>query len=140
MIIDDKDFELVLKNKWHFSGLYASANIDGKTTYMHRLITKAKKGQECDHINHDKLDNRRKNLRVCTSAQNKMNRPPLSTNKSGYKGVSFENFTKSWKAQISLGNKSRHIGRYPTSREAAKAYNEMALQLHDKEFVWLNPV
>ena len=87
---------------------------------------------EIDHINHDGLDNRRSNLRICSHLQNGRNVLIQRNNKSGFKGVSFYKTKKKnpWQAQIRSNGKKIHIGYSPTRLEAAKAYNETVLRLH----------
>jgi hypothetical protein len=85
-----------------------------------------------DHINRNRLDNRKSNLRFVTRKQNNANR---SKNKnkpstSKYLGVSYDPSRKKWKAQISHYNKNRFIGRYSTEEEAAIAYNNAAKYYH----------
>ncbi len=73
-IVDDEDY-IILKNyKWSNNGVgYVQGWIDGKYWLIHRFIMKAIKGQEIDHINRDKLDNRKENLRFCTRRENCLN-------------------------------------------------------------------
>lgn len=92
------------------------------------------KGMVVDHINHDGLDNRRENLRVCTQEENNRNKRSLSS-KSGLKGVVpvSRPGTKPWRAFI----QGRLIGYFLTKQEAAKAYNKKAKKLFG-EFAHLN--
>jgi len=80
--IDDEDYDLVKDYKWcaskHDNGtFYAVTTVynagKGKMLYMHRLILDLKQGEVCDHINHNKLDNSKKNIRKVTNQQNQMN-------------------------------------------------------------------
>jgi hypothetical protein len=93
-IIDVADAEKIAAYTWHatpqaMGGFYASSSIDGKTTYMHRLIVDAPDGTVVDHINHHTLDNRRGNLRICTHQENMTNRDgAFSNSKTGIRGVS----------------------------------------------------
>ena len=89
---------------------------------MHRIIMEAETGQEVDHINGDKLDNRKDNLRFCTHQQNMVNWNN-KRGKSKYRGVSWCKRDKKWKAQIQSHSKNRLIGRFREEEEAAKAYN-----------------
>ncbi|MMZ67947.1 hypothetical protein D1872_305870 [compost metagenome] len=88
-IIDDEDFEKVSAYKWCYSSTigYAVSRkvVNGKRqpVLMHRLILDAPPGLVTDHINHDKLDNRKANLRLCTRHENNRNMPLRSNNKSG---------------------------------------------------------
>ena len=93
-----------------------------------------------DHINRNRLDNRKCNLRMATQSQNNCNVSKYKNNTSGYKGVyyaPYNNKTNPWKAQIRINNKNKGIGYFKTADEAAKAYDKMAIELH-KEFAWLN--
>ena len=97
--VDSSDLPLIAGHKWYAlwhpdtRSYYASGNVNvgGKRTtiYMHRLITGAPKGMKVDHENHDTLDNRRFNLRICTNQQNMENRRGANVNsKTGIRGVS----------------------------------------------------
>jgi hypothetical protein len=93
---------------------------------MHRVVTQAVQGQEVDHINGDRLDNRRENLRIVTRSQNAMNR---KWNGSKPKGVSRNYNPRSLKpftARIQFNGKPIFLGNFSTVEEAAQAYNEAA--------------
>ena len=81
-LIDTEDIEIVSKYQWKIVGGYARTKIDDKTISMHRLITKAEEGFVVDHINHNGLDNRKSNLRICTQSNNAMNRKKPINNTS----------------------------------------------------------
>lgn len=88
-IIDDDDFDKVSKYKWHYVRFgYACANPawKGPSLRMHRIIMDAKEGQVVDHVNGDRLDNRKANLRFCTQSQNLMNRRKRDNTPWPYKG------------------------------------------------------
>lgn len=72
--IDIDDLEKVKNYKWGIangkSTTYVRTHINLKTVSLHKLITNCPKGYEVDHINHNGLDNRKSNLRVCTSKEN----------------------------------------------------------------------
>jgi hypothetical protein len=87
---------------------------------MHKVILEAPTGKVVDHINGDKLDNRRVNLRVVTQSQNSMNRRPYENTKSGYKGVTFSHGR--WQARIGSNGIRKTLGYFKTAREAAEAY------------------
>ena len=149
-IIDAVDLDFVNSFRWYArsegsgSGrFYALRNLNKKTLLLHRVLLQATDGQYVDHINHDTLDNRRSNIRICTAQENAFNRQKQPGCKlSQYKGVQYVprlHNTNPWKAVINLNGKSTHLGCFPTELEAAQAYNQAALQLH-KEFACLNPL
>lgn len=83
--VDNDTHADLSKYKWYVGNVskgdptpkyYAMTKIDGKTTYIHRLIVGALKGQIVDHRDGDTLDNRRRNLRIVTPKQNCENRMP----------------------------------------------------------------
>lgn len=93
---------------------------------LHRRIlglpTYADDRRDVDHINGDGLDNRRENLRIGTRSQNLANSASRGGS-SEYKGVSFDKQTGRWKAQITINNVPRNLGRHDTPEQAALAYN-----------------
>lgn len=143
-IIDDEDFSLISLYKWHYHkhsdkyGGYAATSVNKIRIYMHKLILNVGKEHTVDHINHNKLDNRKINLRKCSQSENNKNKPKIKRNTSSkFKGVYFDKYSNSWKAQISINNHTTHIGRFKNEIEAAKAYNE-ACKKHYGEFANLN--
>ncbi len=87
-IIDNADAERVLGRRWRIDAYgYAIAGCGKGTTTLHRFLMGAQPGDEVDHINRTKLDNRRSNLRFVTHAQNCINAGLRNTNTSGFKGV-----------------------------------------------------
>ena len=133
-IVDDEDFEEVSKYKWytHKDG-YACRNDSGKTILLHRFLMKADKESLVDHKNHDKLDNRKANLRLCSKAQNLYN--SITRNPSEFKGVS--KHRRKWRAAKTFQGKRIHIGLYFTAESAAKAYDTKAKELFG-DFAYLN--
>lgn len=125
-------------HKWSVSDGYASANIDGKTNVrMHRYLMNPPKGFEVDHVNMNRLDNRRSNLRICSSAENRQNTGKRPSNTTGYKGVGWKKETAKYVARIQKDGKLYHIGYFTNTIEAARAYNKKALELHG-EFARIN--
>ena len=146
LLIDDEDFELVNQYKWFYSGGYVKRNVKGNNqkwtkVAINKLIMNQPKGSYIDHINGDTLDNRRCNLRLCTNSQNMMNQGKRSDNKSGYKGVYYQQNKdgkgKIIRADIAVNGKTIHLGTFKTTLDGAKAYDKKALELHG-EFAKLN--
>ena len=92
---------------------------------------------QVDHINGNRLDNRKENLRLVTPQQNNMNRKPLKNSTSKYKGVFWDKNRNKWLVLIMIGDKSRYLGRYQDEREAALAYDKAAKKLFG-EYAYLN--
>ena len=145
-LVDDEDFEKVEGKRWYVSyhGYACRRNITGngkrEIQRMHWVIKgKPARGFVVDHKNKDGLDNRRKNLRVCTIAQNGMNRGKNKNNTSGYKGVVWFSRDKKWTAQITVNKKNKRLGYFENIKEAALAYNQAAKKYH-KEFATLNKI
>lgn len=137
--IDDEDYEYTTSLRWRISpdGYVHAQDENRKDVRLHRIVMKAPKGLEVDHINHDTLDNRKENLRLCNRWQNKANTRPIRTNTSGFKGVS--KHKGKWQASIRVMGKLLYLGRYDTKELAAASYNEAA-QEHFGDFAWLNPL
>lgn len=142
-IVDNEDFTKLSKYSWHYNKGYARCAIsqDGKQKIerMHSFLMKTPKGMDTDHINGNKLDNRKSNLRICTRSQNKINQGLSRNNTSGFIGVHWHRPLKKWRAQISILNKKKHIGVFKTKEEAAKAYNDVAYK-NFGEFARLNSI
>lgn len=111
--------------------------------YMHRLLLSRmlgrslKRSEEVDHINGNGIDNRRKNLRLATSQQNRRNSRLPSHNTTGYKGVAQRG--DYWEACITVSKKQIHIGSFNHIEDAAVAYNHAALKIFG-EFANFNDI
>jgi len=137
--IDDEDFDLISKYKWYYVDYIRTGYARNSKVRMHHLIVPLREGLMIDHINGDGLDNRRSNLRLVTKSQNMMNSGVRINNKSGYKGVSWSNREKKWRATIWKMNKQIDLGRFKDKKEAAKAYNDAA-RIHHGEYALLNKI
>ncbi len=138
-IVDDADYEWLSQWKWlYITSGYAvrryMVNKKQRASSMHRLIMNAPADMEVDHINRNKLDNRRCNLRFATTAQNQQNRTP-TLHTSVFKGVTRSRW--GWKVTIATGGKNVHLGYHPTQRIAAAIYNIAAIRYFG-EFASLN--
>lgn len=138
IIVDDDDFEEASRHVWHKCGLgYAGRTLNGRTVYMHRLIMNAKKGDEIDHINRNKLDNRKSNLRFCNHSLNQANRPIHSKNTTGFLGVTWHKKARKYQTRIRISGRKTHLGLFEDIKEAARVYNEAAIKQFG-EFAQLN--
>ena len=122
-MVDDEDFETYSGLKWSMSN---SGYAQNNKRYMHRMITSAPKGMQVDHINGNKLDNQKENLRVCTRSQNTANRKKQPNNTSGYKGVVWDTYTNRWCARIQINSKHINLGRFDYPKDAALIYDDAA--------------
>lgn len=104
---------------------------------MHRLIMNPSPAVQVDHINHNHLDNRRSNLRLCRNAENHWNTKVPKSNTSGYRGVCFVKRLNKWQAKVNKNGKQYHVGLYATPEDAARAYNARAKELYG-DFAYLN--
>ena len=134
-IVDEADYEALSQFKWYAkSTTYAERKVrrsDGtqRTIIMHRSIMNPAPGLVVDHINHDGLDNRRANLRVCTIAENMRNRWSNPASSSRFLGVCWIDKIAKWQAQIKLNGQSRYLGCYADEIGAARAYDAAAREL-----------
>lgn len=144
-IVDDGDFERIAQWRWHVDkngyAVRKNYNADGTKTHilMHRVVLNAAKGIIIDHKNRDVRDNRKENLRICTTGQNIANSKVHKNNLLQVKGVTFSKTAKSrpYRAQIRYSNKTRHLGCFGTAEEAHEAYCKAATAAHG-EFARFN--
>ena len=126
-LVDDEDFEYL--NQWLWTAQPNGSNyyaLRYKHIWMHRVIMKTPKGMYTDHINHNGLDNRKANLRICSRSQNLRNQKLSKNNTSGYKGVHWKKNQRKWLSKISLNGTQLVLGLFTAKKEAAKVYNEAA--------------
>lgn len=127
-IIDDEDFDLVNQFKWHIAGRgYAYYNNRKQRGSMHRLVMHAKKGDCIDHINENKLDNRKCNLRFCTHSTNLQRRTNLSKPLRGIE----ERSNGKFRVRIYKNRKAIHLGMFDKKEDAIEAYNRAVGDLYD---------
>lgn len=144
-IVDDEDFEYLNQWKWRQDAdgyairLSYEKKEKRKSIRMHRLIMKPSIELQVDHINHNKLDNRKCNLRICSNFENSQNRKLQKNNKTGYKGVRWIIKDQKWRAEIVVNKKMLSLGYYINKNDAARAYNQAALKYRG-EFANLNTI
>jgi hypothetical protein len=141
-IVDSEDLELVSDYSWSSHHGYARTAVvkNGKRTTMamHRLIL-GHPDSFIDHINGNRSDNRKSNLRLASNKQNCHNRGTNRNNTSGYKGVYWSKQDQRWQAKIIIDRNQIYLGSSKDKTEAAKMFNEAAKKYHG-EFAFLNPV
>lgn len=150
--VDDRDYKMLIKHTWCVrkskNSAYAYTNINtrrrlrnGKFKYygmpMHRLILGAPKSAFVDHIDGNGLNNVRRNIRICSRAQNAKNRKRQKSSRALYKGISFCKTTQKWRPRLHVEGRNISFGLFACALEAAKAYDAMAV-IHHGEFARLN--
>jgi len=152
-LVDDEDFDKLNQWKWYATyqpcvkSFYAVRHLRGnknskrQSILMHRIIMDTPRNMQTDHINHDTLDNRKQNLRICTVGQNNSNRINHKNFTSKYKGVYSDKRNKNlrWIAQIRINTKAVYLGAFKSEIQAAKAYNKKARELFG-EYALLNKI
>jgi hypothetical protein len=129
-VVDDGDYEWLRLFKWRYtSGGYAVTTVGDTLLRMHRVLLFAPHYFQVDHIDGDRLNNQRSNLRLCTRKQNSANRRNQANNKSGFKGVRWHKKHRRWYAHIQASNRLYHLGNFATAEHAALAYDAAALRL-----------
>lgn len=101
--------------------IYVVSKTEKDQILLHRFIMDCPNGKLVDHINHDTLDNRKYNLRVCTKQQNEFNKKAPLNNASGIIGVSFDKKAKKWEAYITLNKHRKSLGRFKNKNDAVEA-------------------
>jgi len=133
ILVSESDYELLSELSWSTNATgYAYAYVKGsgrknrKIVNMHRFITNPPSDMRVDHMNRNKLDNRRENLRICTNSQNLGNSIGYSK-KTRYKGIQPLPGGK-WRARINIAGKTIHLGVAVTEQEAADIYDVAAIK------------
>jgi len=143
-LVDASDYEWL--NQWNWYAWWNSATKsfyavrhgkDRTFIYMARFICGVEDDRIVDHWNHDTLDNRRANLRVCADWQNNVNRSIARNNTSGHPGVHWDKSRGKWMAYCRFNGKMKNLGRYDSKEEAIKAYREGANRSYG-EFAFFN--
>lgn len=127
--IDAEDLPLIEAYRWYFrkqdSYVYRTVRTKerNKTIYLHREIIKTPKGMLTDHVNGDRLDYRKSNLRACSSSENNQNRGRMTNNTLGVTGLSFypKKAYNQWRATIMFSGAFVHLGYFQTKEEATAA-------------------
>jgi len=143
-LVDDDDFEVLSGYKWYCGNEGYAMRTAGtlkrgqRTIRMARFITDAPSDKQVDHIDGDRLNNQKCNLRLCSNLENCRNqRKPRIVTSSVFKGVHRHSGNKCWQAAIRHGGKQIYLGVFTDEEQAARAYDEAAKKYHG-EFALLN--
>lgn len=144
-VVDDADFDWLNQWRWYAgksgSTYYAVRPKQQRNKrsliFMHREILKPPENRETDHKDGNGLNNQRYNLRVATHTQNQCNARKRKGTTSRFKGVYWDRLRSKWRAQIKIGGKEFHLGRFLSETEAAQSYN-IAAKKYFGEFARTN--
>lgn len=128
ILVDDEDYPRLSLCSWSLSSNGYAVNT--KLGRMHRYLMQARQGQQIDHINGIKTDNRRGNLRFCTATQNSQNQKRHRDNTSGFKGVHWDKEQRKWRSYIQANGIRYRLGRFKSIEDAARAYDEACRKYH----------
>ena len=122
--IDEEDEAFFRSRRWYLTNgdyLVCRVRVDGRrrTQLFHRLIlSPIPQGMVVDHINRDKLDNRRRNLRIVTPQVNAKNIPAKPNKTSRYRGVSWNGRAGRWQVVLRIDGKLKWVGLFESEDEA----------------------
>lgn len=123
---DLEDYDKIKDYCWYISSGYV---ISRKNIIMHRLIMNIKDSNyDVDHIYHNKVDNRKSQLRIVNRSQNSMNTKIKTSNKSGITGVCWDKSREKWIVNIKINYKLINLGRYSNKEDAIKARKEAEIK------------
>lgn len=114
---------------------YRLVGLLGSKHSVHRILYEMDRGPipeglQIDHIDQNKGNNSRNNLRLATNAENCRNTGMRSTNTSGFKGVSWYRARSKWRADIRYQGRSIYLGSFDTKEQASAAYTAAAINYH----------
>ena len=134
--IDKDDYEGVKQYVWHIDkGGYVITKIKSKVIKLHRFVLgiHLTPEPEVDHIDRDKCNNRRSNLRFSDRSGNCINKNLLPSNKSGKTGVYWNKSIEKWMAQINKDGERYYLGCFDRKEDAVEARISAEIKYH-KEF------
>jgi hypothetical protein len=126
--IDIEDIEKIKKYKWSYDATNGYVVNSKYRIRLNRYLMNCPDDLVVDHINHDKLDNRKNNLRICTKQQNNFNRAITNNKTSGITGVSWEKGLNKWRAYININGEREYLGCFNTIEEATEARKQAEIE------------
>lgn len=132
-IIDIEDLERCKPYKWTLrNDGYVSTKKNYKGIKLHRFIANTPEGMHTDHINRNRLDNRKDNLRICSQQENNKNKGLYSVNKTGHRGIEVREMTTKtvYLSVIRFEGKSHHLGSFDNIDDAIKAREQAELKFY----------
>ncbi len=135
--VDAADYEWLNRYHWRSLNGYPCRSDKRRRVFMHRQIMQPPAEKVVDHIDGNKRNACRSNLRICTCQENRHNQRKRRNGSSRFKGVTFDKRLGRWKAQYRLDGRTYHIGCFDDEVEAARAYDYAAVKCFG-EFACLN--
>ena len=126
--VDAADFEWLNQWTWCLHSGYAARCYQGKIIYMHREIVQPPAGLVVDHLNRNRMDNTRANLRACTHRENSLNRDKRRDAASRFRGVSRRRDENDWFARVRVEGRRIWLGSFADEMEAARAHDRAAVE------------
>ena len=126
--VDAADYDWLSRHTWHLNNGYAARQEKGRRIYMHREITQAPRGMVVDHIDANRTNNCRFNLRVCTPAENQRNQRKRRGSRSRFKGVVYDKRRRRWCAKYWFAGRYHPLGYFDDEVEAGRAYDHAAVE------------
>ena len=123
--LDDVEFAknctFSLKYDETINGYYVRCRYKNKSYLFHRLVMKCPKDMQIDHINHDTLDNRKQNLRICTAKVNNQNKVINNSKSSGHRNIYWKPKLNKWEVGLQINYKKIYIGVFSKLEDAIQA-------------------
>lgn len=134
MICDIDDWERLKQYRWRLgnNGYAETSSINGVVTPYHHFVIDCPPGMYRDHINRNRLDNRKTNLRILNPFESVLNRGLSKNNISGYRGVTYSKRYKKWVAQITYQRKNHVLGRFENIEDAIEARKQGEIEYFGK--------
>lgn len=131
MVCDLEDWNYLKFYGWRLGSTgYAQTRVDGKNLKFHVEVMGRKTGFVIDHINRNRLDNRKENLRFVTQEVNTLNRSMQRNNKCGHKGIYYDKSRDKYVAEIKVKGKKIYLGRYENIEDAINAREKAVEEYH----------
>lgn len=140
-IVDEEDYPEISKFTWHarkdghfyYPATWVGPRKTRKYVMMHQMIMGVIPGKKIDHIDRKPLNNSRSNLRHVDHRTNCLNTAMWASNTSGYRGVSWHQVRRKWRACIGVHGKMIDIGHFSSAEDAARAYDQAAREFFGED-------